>query len=420
MAASKEKKTTTTKKKPAAKKGSGRTSAAKAPQKRPIRREVGGVVLLLLALFTTVSYFKVSAIFVDAFAALLKGLFGYGYWLAAPAMLLAGIILLFHHGRPVQLKVTSSLILPLLMGSLCHMFFCKETYESSIGIVKELWNSGKELASGGVIAGALAEGSAAVFSKTASVIIFVVLFAVLAMTVLWPVISKMRKKHQERTRYVEEPEKEKAVMPVLPRESAKRTAEEKKQQIDFPLEGERRAAEPAEKKEGRFTSFFRHKDEGQKTPDQVLMEKPAAATPAIPAREEAAVVEEAKAPAVQPLDPVSPNEFTRTPYVKPAAPSPMPIQEEPAPSAKKEKVTTAKEVAAQTAAVTAEIEEKLATEEELYQFPPITLLKASKGENHMEAGAELRNNSRRLAETLTSFGVDATPADVVHGPAVTR
>ena len=37
-----------------------------------------------------------------------------------------------------------------------------------------------------------------------------------------------------------------------------------------------------------------------------------------------------------------------------------------------------------------------------------------------EAGAELRNNSRRLAETLASFGVDATAGDVVHGPSVTR
>ena len=98
----------------------------------------------------------------------------------------------------------------------------------------------------------------------------------------------------------------------------------------------------------------------------------------------------------------------------------MPLQEESASSVRKEKLTTAKEVAAQTAAVTAEIEEKLAGEEETYQFPPITLLKAGRGENHMEAGAELRNNSRRLADTLTSFGVDATPGDVVRGPSVTR
>ena len=35
-------------------------------------------------------------------------------------------------------------------------------------------------------------------------------------------------------------------------------------------------------------------------------------------------------------------------------------------------------------------------------------------------GAELRNNSRRLADALRSFGVDATAGDVVHGPSVTR
>ena len=418
-----EQKKTTTKKKTSGKKSSSSRSNGKAPQKRPIRREVGGVVLLVLALFTAVSYFKVSAIFIDAFANLLKGLFGYGYWLAAPAMLLAGVILLFHHGRPVQLRVTGALVLPLLLGSLCHMFLCKEAYESSIGIVKDLWISGKELASGGVIAGALAEGSVAVFSKTASAIIFAILFVVLALAALWPMLAKMRKKHQERVRYEEEPEK----VPAIPAKTKEpRKTAETKARIDFPLEGdvpEKPAV--AEKKEGRFTGFFRHKDEEQKTPDQVLTEKPAdKAPPSIPAPKEtaSAAAEETavKKPAVQPLDPVSSNEFSRTPYVKPAAPAPMPLEEEPAPSARKEKTTTAKEVAAQTAAVTAEIEEKLAAEEELYQFPPITLLKASKGENHMEAGAELRNNSRRLAETLTSFGVDATPGDVVHGPSVTR
>ena len=422
-----EQKKNTKKKKTSGKKSSSSRSNGKAPQKRPIRREVGGVVLLVLALFTGVSYFKVSAIFIDAFANLLKGLFGYGYWLAAPAMLLAGVILLFHHGRPVQLRVTSTLVLPLLLGSLCHMFLCREAYESSIGIVKDLWISGKGLASGGVISGALAEGSVAVFSKTASAIIFVILFVVLALAALWPMLTKMRKKHQERVRYEEEPEK----VPAIPAKAKEpRKTVEAKTRIDFPLEGDV-PEKPAvvEKKEGRFTGFFRHKADHQKTPDQVLMEKAAVpATPAakaIPAAKEApeavhAEEPEKTEPKIKPLDPVGPNEFTRTPYVKPAAPSPMPIQEETAPSARKEKTTTAKEVAAQTAAVAAEIEEKLAAEEELYQFPPITLLKASKGENHMEAGAELRNNSRRLAETLTSFGVDATPGDVVHGPSVTR
>ena len=49
----------------------------------------------------------------------------------------------------------------------------------------------------------------------------------------------------------------------------------------------------------------------------------------------------------------------------------------------------------------------MAAGETEYRYPPISLLHESQGENHMAAGAELRNNSRRLAETLSSFGVDA-------------
>ena len=37
-----------------------------------------------------------------------------------------------------------------------------------------------------------------------------------------------------------------------------------------------------------------------------------------------------------------------------------------------------------------------------------------------EAGAEMRSNSKRLADTLRSFGVDARPGEVVRGPSVTR
>ena len=50
----------------------------------------------------------------------------------------------------------------------------------------------------------------------------------------------------------------------------------------------------------------------------------------------------------------------------------------------------------------------------------MTLLDQNSDDNYTEVGAELRNNSRRLAQTITSFGVDAKPGDVVHGPSVTR
>ena len=407
MAATTQKKSTNSS---TSKKGnSSRSRKPSQPQKRPIRREVWGVILLVLTLCAAVSYFKVSAIFLDWFAALLKGLFGYGYWLAAPSLLLAALILLFHHGRPVRLRTACALLLPVLFGALGHILFCKETFASSLGVVPKLWASGNALASGGVISGTLAIGSSAVFSSLVSMIVFIVLFVVLLMAALRLTVGALLEKHRERPQYEEEPEE--ARIRMVPVETPKRRTEEKpKPQIDFPLDDDS-AAKPAEKtpektpeKEGKFTSFFRHKSDRQKTPAQVLNEQPEKAeqTPAIPKGEEPVVsVSDASAPA-----PAS-------------VPAPTPLAEEPVPP-RKEKANTAKEVAAQTAAVTAEIEEKLAAEEELYQFPPITLLRASRGENHIEAGAELRNNSRRLAETLTSFGVDATPGDVIHGPSVTR
>ena len=70
--------------------------------------------------------------------------------------------------------------------------------------------------------------------------------------------------------------------------------------------------------------------------------------------------------------------------------------------------------------VTAQIEGAMTAPENAYQFPPITLLSENAGSDFTEAGAELRNNARRLSETLKSFGVEATAGEVVHGPTVTR
>ncbi|HCG65882.1 MAG TPA: DNA translocase FtsK, partial [Oscillibacter sp.] len=78
------------------------------------------------------------------------------------------------------------------------------------------------------------------------------------------------------------------------------------------------------------------------------------------------------------------------------------------------------EVDAAREEVTREIETGDKPEPPAYEYPPITLLKEGSVTNAAEAGAELRNNSRRLAQTLTSFGVDAQPGDVVRGPSVTR
>ena len=144
MAASTRKKTTS-------KSGSGRGKKSAPPAKRPIRREVTGAVLLVLTLCVAVGYCGVHAIFIDWLAVLLKGLFGYGYWLAAPALLLAGLILLLHRGRPVVLRTVCALLTPLFAGALWHAVFCRTAFESSLGVLPRLWTTGGELACGGVL-----------------------------------------------------------------------------------------------------------------------------------------------------------------------------------------------------------------------------------------------------------------------------
>jgi len=426
---------TSQKRSSSAKKSGGKTTK-KPPQRQPIRREVTGGVLLVLALFVFVSYFGVNALFLDFFATLLRGLFGYGYWLAGPSLLLAGLILIFHRGRPVQLRTTCALLLPLFFGSLTHLVFCKETYEPSFfGMLSAIWADGVAMKSGGAVSGVLANASAAVFSHLASVILFTVLFVTLLFVSLRLTLAAFAEWQRARPQYEEPPEPAIRVTPVDP---PKRRRAEPKPQIDFPLDGEERPVKP--EKSGKFTGFFRHKADAQPTPDQVLgaqaevvpepAEKPSRASIPVPSP--------APVPEPEPPVPVTPE----PPLAEPVRPEPIsfeppvsepepPAPEPPAPAPEKAlptaeafmrggKAETAKEVAAQTAAVAAEIEEKLAAEEGAYQYPPVDLLKTNQGENHVEAGAELRNNSRRLAETLTSFGVDAAPGDVIHGPSVTR
>ena len=432
MASTSQKKTTT---RTTAKKGgsSGSRTSAKKPQPRPVRREVGGVVCLVLALCVFVSYFGIRAIFIDWFAVLIKGLLGYGYWLFGPALVLAACILLFHHGRPVTLRVTSALLLPVLLGSLCHMLLVKEAYASSIGIIPALWKDGTALHCGGVVSGALAQGSVAVFSKIASVIIFTVLFVVLLMVALRLTVGALIEKHRERPQYECEEEPERPAHPAKRgRETAAIPAEHPRAQIDIPVDDPVSApTRPAKADKPGFTSFFRHRSDAQKTPAQVISAQ--ASVESEPYDEgDPFAVKKPVPPVPRPIGGPEPARAipTMEPVVISAPPEPAqeaaPVQSaavsQPAipaqaPASKK---AAAQAVAEQTAAVTAEIAENMAAGETEYRYPPISLLHESQGENHMAAGAELRNNSRRLAETLSSFGVDAKAGDVIHGPSVTR
>ena len=385
-----------------ARQGGGQSrQTSRSPQKNPrspIRREVGGGVCLLLALCVVVSYFQADAIVLNLLGDLLKGLTGYGYWLAAPALALAGVNLLAHRGRPVALRTVCTLVTPVLLGAILHLFLYQGETVTGLGpMMKSLWADGLLLKSGGAVAGGLAAGMKRLVGTMVSVIVLLLLLAAALLAALRVSPRELVQRARDRVPYEPQPEPERPARPERPRRQ--------RPSVDVPLDdapaprektADRRSEPPEEplpRKKGK--GFFARKGDDVMTPDQVLRPQ----TPA--PQTEAPTVQE---PAAEPV---------QTPVQAPA--------QEPVPEKKSRRgQAAAQEVEQHAQEVGQAIEEELAEPEEAYQYPPVTLLDQNTDDNYTEVGAELRNNSRRLAQTITSFGVDAKPGDVVHGPSVTR
>ena len=385
-----------------ARQGGGQSrQTSRSPQKNPrppIRREVGGGVCLLLALCVVVSYFQADAIVLNLLGDLLKGLTGYGYWLAAPALALAGVNLLAHRGRPVALRTVCTLVTPVLLGAILHLFLYQGETVTGLGpMMKSLWADGLLLKSGGAVAGGLAAGMKRLVGTMVSVIVLLLLLAAALLAALRVSPRELVQRARDRVPYEPQPEPERPARPERPRRQ--------RPSVDVPLDdapaprektADRRSEPPEEplpRKKGK--GFFARKGDDVMTPDQVLRPQ----TPA--PQTEAPTVQE---PAAEPV---------QTPAQAPA--------QEPGPEKKSRRgQAAAQEVEQHAQEVGQAIEEELAEPEEAYQYPPVTLLDQNTDDNYTEVGAELRNNSRRLAQTITSFGVDAKPGDVVHGPSVTR
>ena len=360
-------------------------------------REIAGGVCLLLALCAVVSYFQEEALFITFFGGLLKGLLGYGYWLSAPALLLTGLLLLTHRDRPATLRSVCTLLVPVLTGCGLHLLLCARSYEPGLTGLRELWLSGRSLQSGGALSGGLAVGFSAVFGKVLSLILFLLmLLAALCLALHFSPKDAVRRAQERREAEREDIPEE--APPVREKERPAEKRPRRRAAIDIPLDDEPPAKQPQPRpEEPAFAPkekkpFFSRKSSTVRTPDQVLRGEPA---------EEAA--------------PVAPAAPVASPPAASAAPAPVAKPREAAKPS-----VTAQEVQDATEEVTAAVEQELAQPEEAYQYPPITLLDENTADNYTEVGAELRSNSQRLAQTLQSFGVDARPGAVVHGPSVTR
>ncbi len=412
---------------------SPRSKQTKSAQHRPMRREIGAVVCLLLAVFGAFGYFNVQAIFIDFFCGLLKGLLGYGFWLMPPALLLAAVILGFHRGRPVRLRVTFTLLLPLMFSCIIHGLLCGAIPWDK-EIVKTLWASGQAITSGGVLGGVLAQSGVQVFSRLGSTILYTMALLLMGLGAFNLSLVDVADWIFNRPRYEYEVED----VPERPRreERARSAAQpaaaqprQRRAEIDIPVEdGPLVGKEPPAPVETKKGSFF-NKKARVPAPDQLLTgQKPQGESQPEPEQTQPALVEAPSVPVAPPVpepvtEPVAEAAVVQEPPVQSAAapiaatpPAPMPeIVREPA-------VPKVSRTEAQQAAqeIAQDIQANLTADEHPYQYPPLSLLNESSGDFGGEALGELNSNRQRLSDTIRSFGIEANIINVVRGPSVTR
>lgn len=398
----------------------GAKEKASVPAPRPFRREAGAVVCLLLAIFASFGYFHMEAIFIDFFCALLKGLFGYGFWLVPPALLLGAYILAFHRGRPVRMRLICALLLPLVFSGLLHGLLAdSRPWDGTL--VKALWTSGQTLQSGGAVGGLLAQGFVSLFTDLGCTIIFAMAGILMCLAALNRTLFDVADWMFNRPKYEYEQEAEPLSQsrvdgtrePERPF-SANQLSQTRRPAIDIPVDDGPVAAQKPVQIPERKRSFFDRRPRVP-TPDQLLTEKQEEQSPSV-CKTEPETPEFVTDPIIPPKPiPVVPPVTVMPPAAVPVVSVPESAPPSPEPSKMKRH-----EVEQQAVQVAQDVQGAFNQDSPPYQYPPISLLKEWTGEIGGEALAELNANRQRLTDTIRSFGIDASITNVTRGPSVTR
>ena len=126
-------------------------------KKTPRFRGLFAVIFFILSIFSLIGYFNAEGAFIGFFVGLVKNLVGPGFFAVPPVLMLCAVILCFHRGRPVKLRVGCALVLIIMAGCLAHLFMNTPQYTRGEGMFAALWNDGGDLVSGGIIGGSITE-----------------------------------------------------------------------------------------------------------------------------------------------------------------------------------------------------------------------------------------------------------------------
>ena len=401
-AASKKKKN----KKPAAKKPEtkGKVSVNTVPAERKIPvRLITSVTFLGLFILFLVVFFQPEGVIVKLIESLIHGLIGRaGFIVSIPAFLYLFIIHAFSGKRPVKMRSVCVALFTVICGCIAHLALTLPDMEVGWEAIKGLYSGGIDGTAGGAICGSIAMLFYWLVRGFLSYVIFVLAGIFTLLGAMQITVTSIIRAIQDRPRPDWEEEKEERQEPaaVVVNHIANKRIEHLEHKREMRMQKEAEAADAERAK----IENSKTNQEPEKVADMIRqinseIEEPVSVANAfVPAPEEKESI--SKMPV----------------FDKDAVPETKP--EPPVKRVKVEKVT-AKESKSAAKEVTKEIEITQKETKPVYSFPPISLLHPS-GAGTTDGTMEMRENSRRLNETLASFKIEAHIINVTRGPSVTR
>ena len=417
---------------------------------------IAAVSILLFALFVVISVNPDGAL-LKIIQSVVLGLVGQaGFYFAIPGLLYLFVIHTFGRKNAPTMRSVCTLIFVFLCGCIYHLAVQEQELSTGFALIADLYTGGAAGSTGGVLCGGAAMLLRWLCGNTLA-FVFCVVFAVLtllgAMNITIPsiiraianrpkddyaeeedyidpatvVVNNIANKQIARKRQRREQQQTQRAGENVPVETVPETPPQlppEKQPHSAPKQENPRvpsSQDEVKQVPGKGAAFMERIDGDISAPlsgtaGYVKDETPPVAEP-LPARPVAAKPVRVEGEDIGEKLPNKMPEFVPNAPIPPA-PKLDDGKVKPASEAKSGKVTT-KEAAQSARQVAAEIAQTQAVQQPDYCFPPLDLLKRP-----VRAGTdgteEMRENSRRLNETLASFNIDAHIINVTRGPSVTR
>ena len=397
-----------------------RTKSAAPARQQQNRREMWAIFCIVLTLFSVICCFNIDAVLLKPLIALISGLFGQpGRYLLPLFLIVTTVILFSGKGKPVRLRIVCAFAIVITISAIYHLIQAPELrWEWSM--VKALYQGGQDGTTGGLIAGFLALTLQTCLTTVGAYIVLTLLLLVQLITTMNMTVNSLITAIKNRPRVPgtqrpqeDEPEQDTAerIVNHMANKHIERVERRRAAEIDIPVD------DPPALREKK-----KHQEKNRPiSPDQYIEQQRSQQAAPIEAQKQVTIDE---IELHEPVDPRPEPPVSEEPQPEPKQPLAVPVPAVPAPQPEREAppAPQPQKITPEETEISAErIDEEIRqnTEPAEYTYPSVQLLTLRR-QGMVDATAEMRENSTRLAETLKSFGIEPHIVNVIRGPSVTR